>query len=246
VRNIEMAKEMTGKRKREGKSVSGSSTPGRCRLFECGRDWVLISDITGSKDANGTAKPLSAVAAARLKAQQIVAASAGSLDAPSSPVSESAPSEVSEAEAQEEEFPVTQQRNVQLCTWRYGKDYISSESDSEITVSLKKGVTITLIGIFDFAVLKGAININGANLEAKAGRGEKPIVRRAFVPSTHPLSIIRGLDGTNEVRFLDCGDAMPLEELSPLFRDIWNAKSGKGGSRSFALVSLILFSFSLG
>lgn len=170
------------------------------------------------------------------------AASAESLDALSSPVSDPAPSEVSEDEAQEERFPVTQQRNVQLCTWRYGKDYVSEESASEITVSLRKGVTITLIGIFDFVVLKGAVNINGANMEAKARVEKKPIVRRAYVPSTNPVSIIRGLDGTNEVRFMDCGDAMPLDRLSPLFVDVWNAKAGKSGSRSFALVSHISIS----
>lgn len=184
---------------------------------------------------------MSAIAAARLRAQQLQQAAAVPEVTPANPEDVSDPSELEEEIA--EEVKIEPQRNVQLCTWRYGKDYVCSESDEQLTVSLSKNTTITLIGCFDFTVLKGAININGANFGAKSCRNQGVSTRRAFVPSTHPISTIRGLDSENEVQFVNC-DEPPFAGLNPLFSNIWNAKSGKGRPRSFSLVSyqrLLLF-----
>jgi polynucleotide 5'-hydroxyl-kinase GRC3/NOL9 len=183
---------------------------------------------------NGNANPLSAVAAAKLRLQQKQDPEPP-LDAPVNTTPEAVSSDLSQDEP-EQDAPLPQ-RNVQLCTWRYGQDYITSESADQLTVSLKKNATITLIGCFDFAVLKGAININGANFGAGTRKDEAPSTRRAFVPSTHPISTIRGLDGQNEIQFLDCDEPTPFERLSPLFADIWNAKSQDAQSRSFSLIT---------
>jgi polynucleotide 5'-hydroxyl-kinase GRC3/NOL9 len=178
---------------------------------------------------------MSAVAAARLRAQQQAAPPI----VPSSPIDVSASSELEEEVA--EEIAIEPQRNLQLCTWRYGRDYVSSESDEQVTVSLNKNTTITLVGCFDFMVCKGAVNINGANFGAKSRRNQSASRRRAFVPSTHPISVIRGLDSENEVQFLNCEEPTPFSNLSPLFANIWNANAGKGRPRSFSLVGLFLF-----
>lgn len=181
---------------------------------------------------------MSAIAAARLRAQQ-QAASVSVPEAIASPP-EAVPSSEVEEEISEDEatyMPFEPQRNLQLCTWRYGKDYVSSETDDELTVSLNKNTTITLIGSFDFIVLKGAININGANYGAKSRKSPGSVKHRAYVPSTHPISSIRGLDNDNEVRFVDCKDPLPFDKLSPLYTNIWNVESKKGRQRSFSLVS---------
>lgn len=178
---------------------------------------------------------MSAVAAARLRAQ-LQATPIVVAEAPVSPPEATPSSEIEEEITEDEPMHVEPQHNLQLCTWRYGKDYVSSETDEELTVSLNKNTTITLIGSFDFIVLKGAININGANYGAKSRRSPGAVKHRAYVPSTHPISIIRGLDSDNEIRFLDCKDPLPFDKQSPLFANIWNAESRKGRQRSFSLV----------
>jgi polynucleotide 5'-hydroxyl-kinase GRC3/NOL9 len=175
---------------------------------------------------------MSAIAAARLKAQSQVTSN-HSLDATPSPVD--VVSVASDVEDDEKE-PLPPQRNVQLCTWRYGPDYVSSESKEQLTVSLKKFATITLTGCFDFAVLKGAININGANFGATPRSTQQKSTHRAFVPSTHPISVIRGLDSDNEIQFLDCDEPTPLAGLNPLFANIWSTKRAGKWPRSFELV----------
>lgn len=143
----------------------------------------------------------------------------------------------SDSEGNLEEQPLEVQPNVQLCTWRYGQDYVASETQDELTVSLKKNSTITLIGNFFFEVLEGAININGANFGANRRKDKTKPIRLAFAPSTHPISSIKGLDGTNRIQFKDCGDeATSLTNLSPLFVNIWNAKMQSTPARSFAQV----------
>jgi polynucleotide 5'-hydroxyl-kinase GRC3/NOL9 len=133
--------------------------------------------------------------------------------------------------ANDENHSLQPRQNLQLCNWRHRPGVILSESESELTISLSKNTTITFIGCFDFIVLKGAININGANF------GASSLKHRAFVPSTHPISTIRGLDRNNEVRFLDCEEPPKFEHLSPLFADIWSTKIYQQNARSFILVS---------
>ena len=97
---------------------------------------------------------MSAVAAARLKSLP-PPSSDNLLEALSSPVETPVSSEEAEADDDAEEQVLEPQHNVQLCTWRYGKDYVSSESDDQLTVTLNRSTTITLIGSFDFIVQIG-------------------------------------------------------------------------------------------
>lgn len=180
---------------------------------------------------NGDPRPISAVAAAKLESNYPGRKEAIQ-EAPHSLSSDGVDSEYPEQEPGQEEQETL--RNVQLCTWRYGPNYVSSESDEQLTISLEKNTTVALIGHFDFFVLKGAININGANFGVKALNGYS--IHQACVPSTHPISNIRGLDSRNEVRFSDCSSPSPFTNISPLFADIWTADSGSLKTKSFALV----------
>lgn len=189
-------------------------------------------------------KPLSAIAAARLRAE----AAAKSIAAPeitpeptSTPpnlLPESPDSEPEQEESEEEE-PIAIQRNFKLCNWKNNSEDILSDTKSELTVSLKKHLTIALIGSFDLKVLRGAVNINGANIGAVTRQGLKAKPYRVFVPATHPISKIRGLDGVNHIQFLSCKEPTPFTKISPLFRDIWNAGTEIEKDRSFGIVSLI-------
>jgi polynucleotide 5'-hydroxyl-kinase GRC3/NOL9 len=123
-------------------------------------------------------------------------------------------------------------QNVKLCTWRNDAQNILSDTDKELTVNLNKHTTIALIGCFRFKVLRGAINVNGANIGAMSRDGQQDQVYTAYVPATHPISKFRGLDGMNHVQFLHCADTSQLASTGPLLEDIWNA-----GSRSFSVVS---------
>lgn len=130
-------------------------------------------------------------------------------------------------------------QNVQLCTWSHRENDILDESNDQMTVSLNKNTTITLIGCFELVVLKGAINVNGANYAANRRRKESGIRHRVFVPSTHPISSIKGLDSTNEIQFWSCEKPAPFANLSPLFENIWNARLKKDPARSFSLVGQV-------
>ncbi|KAF2018466.1 hypothetical protein BU24DRAFT_408373 [Aaosphaeria arxii CBS 175.79] len=192
-----------------------------------------------SVSAQGTGednvKPMSAVAAAKLRALQpeIADAVQESIDISPSPLVDPEPSDFDDNESSTSDDGL---RSVQLCTWRYGQDHISSETESELTVFLQRNATISMIGCFDLVVLRGAINVNGANLSA-TGK-EVPQVHRIYVPSISPITVIRGLDTRNEVRFLDCEEAVPLSDLSPLFANIWNASTSlKNRKRSFSLIT---------
>ncbi|KAF2747562.1 hypothetical protein M011DRAFT_494320 [Sporormia fimetaria CBS 119925] len=196
------------------------------------RKRIGASSEAPSASGEGNVKPMSAVAAARLKYSRPAAEPEVPLNTTATQPQNLPSSDVEEEE--EEPRTLVPQPNVQLCTWRYGKDYVSSESDHQVTVTLKKNATITLIGCFDFLVLRGAVNLNGANFGARKG----PLVaHRAFVPSTHAISVIRGLDNQNEIQFVDCEEPTPLAGLSPLFKGIWNASSKPGRPRSFSLIT---------
>ncbi|KAF1843805.1 uncharacterized protein K460DRAFT_357487 [Cucurbitaria berberidis CBS 394.84] len=194
-------------------------------------------------------KPLSAIAAARLRAG---AAAEGSTTpeithepvlAPSSlpPESPESGSGYGEPELgnkeegeEEEETHAIIKRNFKLCNWRNESQNILSDTESELTINLNKHTTIALIGCFEFKVIRGAININGANIGALSRDAQKGVVHRAFVPSTHPILKIRGLDGTNHVQFMSCKEAVPIAENSPLFANIWNAEFV---TRSFSIIT---------
>ncbi|KAF2278541.1 uncharacterized protein EI97DRAFT_465822 [Westerdykella ornata] len=196
------------------------------------------ADATAVHSEERNVKPISAVAAAKLRSQPFLQEEVPSIENPSSANSlVSSEIEGEEGRSLGEDEASVPQPNVQLCTWRYGPDYVSSESEEQVTICLKKGATITLIGCFDFTVLRGAININGANFGAVLRRGEQPKTSRAYVLSTHPISVIKGLDSENEIQFLSCPETTPLGSLNPLFRNIWNAKPLTGRAKSFSLIT---------
>jgi hypothetical protein len=142
------------------------------------------------------------------------------------------PEEPEESDLDEE--PLITRQNLKLCTWRNDDQNILSNTDDELIVKLSKHTTIALIGVFQFKVLRGAIHINGANIGALSFNGEKDQVYTAYVPATHPISKIRGLDNANHVQFISCEEPRPLANISPLFADIWNVARG---SHSFKVVS---------
>jgi hypothetical protein len=84
-------------------------------------------------------------------------------------------------------------------------------------------------------VLKGAVNINGANFGAVPRHGEEKKSWRVYVPSTHPITKVRGLDRVNHVQFLSCDEPVGLQGISPDFTGIWATKKELG--RSFDFVS---------
>jgi polynucleotide 5'-hydroxyl-kinase GRC3/NOL9 len=189
-------------------------------------------------------KPMSAIAAARLRAEAtakgVVTPEVTTEPVPGpadvlapSPLPE--PEEYEDSELDEEPFVVKQ--NLKLCTWRNESQNTISNTDSELTVKLSKHTTIALIGVFRFRVLKGAVHINGANIGALSRNGQKDQIYSAYVPSTHPISKIRGLDNVNHVQFISCEEPKPLATMSSLFSDIWNVGADARISRSFQVVS---------
>jgi polynucleotide 5'-hydroxyl-kinase GRC3/NOL9 len=185
-----------------------------------------------------SAKPLSAIAAARLKAEAAVEHVAAletivepvPLPDSANPLPQSPVAEPEDSEQDDE--PMVLRQNVKLCTWRNDAQNIMSDTEKELTVKLNKHTTIALIGCFRFKVLRGAVNVNGANIGAMSRDGQQDQVYTAYVPATHPIAKFRGLDGMNHVQFLHCADTSQLASAGPLFEDIWHA-----GSRSFSVVS---------
>jgi polynucleotide 5'-hydroxyl-kinase GRC3/NOL9 len=197
-------------------------------------------DLTTS-GATSKAKPLSAIAAARLRAES----AAKDITAPeivhepvSVPLHQPIPvseSEDDEAESEEQSLPV--RRSSRLCNWRHELSDILSDTETELTINLKKHATIALIGCFDLKVLRGAVHINGANIGTVSHGGQKHKTYRIHVPATHPILKIRGLDSVNHVHFINCKQPTPLAGSSPMFADIWNAKPIGRPHRSFSIVS---------
>ncbi len=186
---------------------------------------------------------MTAIAAARIKAQD-VAASEGILERPPAPthlqggsagsLHEDRISDVAE-EGSEKDAQVT--RTFKLCNWRGLPENVLSDTDSELVVNLPKHSTIALFGCFDFNVIKGAININGANIGPSNPEGKQNQTYRAFMPITHPILKLRGLDDTNHVKFITCEVPAPLATINPFFDDIWHTRSSHGDCRSFSIVS---------
>jgi len=216
----------------------------------------LILLTTNSAIATTNGKPLSAVAAARLKAEAakeglklditptpIVAESVSEPEpvrqSPQSPVPEPVESE------SDVEEPLIIKQNLRLCSWRNESQNIVSDTDSELTVRLSKHTTITLIGCFRLKVLRGAVNVNGANIDILSRNGQKDQQYTMYAPATHLISKIRGLDGANQVQFSNCEEPAPDTRSNPMFSDIWNVPTEKTKNRSFSVVCRLLRCISL-
>lgn len=163
------------------------------------------------------------------------------LPAPSSPPAGHLVSEYEESEAEPE--PVVPKRNSKLCNWQNHPNDIFVESESELSINLDKNTTLALVGHFDFRVLRGAININGANIGAVTRDGQKARIYRTFVPATQPIFKIRGLDGKNHVQFTSCKEPVPFSKLNPLYEDIWNTGSQGERRRTFGIVCSSFYGF---
>ncbi|KAH7085560.1 hypothetical protein BKA63DRAFT_499841 [Paraphoma chrysanthemicola] len=190
------------------------------------------------------AKPLSAIAAARLRAD----ASARSIVTPEHTVEPVPHPQISLQatpipglagleESDSDEEPVIVQRNLKLCSWRNEPQNILSANESSLTVKLSKHTTISLVGTFRFKVLKGAININGANIGVLSRNGTKDLAYASCVPATHPISKIRALDTVSHVEFTNWNGPTTLACLSPLYADIWNVHGPTGVARSFSIIT---------
>ncbi|KAH7401536.1 hypothetical protein BKA66DRAFT_450845 [Pyrenochaeta sp. MPI-SDFR-AT-0127] len=193
-------------------------------------------------------KPLSAIAAARLRAEVAANANATTPDISHAPVlissippSESPESTYREVEVEDkEELQETSRRPEHIfnfCNWGNDTKNVLSDTASELTVNLHKHSTIALIGCFDLRVQRGAININGANIGTVGRDGQRNSTHRVSVSATHPILKIRGLDGINHVQFRTCKVPMPLTSISPLFANIWNLELASAENRSFSVIT---------
>ena len=226
---------MPGKR-RKLEVIPTVPTPSKNFLVLC-----VSLMLTMHAEVTRAEKPLSAIAAARLRAEvakrsiDVQKTTLEPLDAPSSPPAEQLVSEYEESEAEPE--PASTRRSSRLCNWQNNPKDIFTEDESELSISLDKNTTIALLGHFDLKVLRGAVNINGANIGAVTREGHKSETYRAFVPATHPIFKIRGLDVKNRVQFTSCREPAPLAKLNPLYEDIWNTDSKGERRRTFGIVS---------
>ncbi|KAH7138044.1 hypothetical protein B0J11DRAFT_500291 [Dendryphion nanum] len=193
---------------------------------------VLESQVQGSE--NGQVIPISAIAAAKLKLRS-PESNAVHTAVPVDPHVQQIESDYEELES-DHESPEAY-HNLKLCTWQHDEKNVLSESADQLTVSLNRNLTISLIGCYYFVVRKGAISINGANFASNMQKGLVAPTYRAFVPSTHPISIIRGLDGRNEIQFLIYKEPTPFRSISPLYARIWNAEAAGKTQRSFSIVT---------
>ena len=200
-------------------------------------------DDAGSVSA-ASDKPLSAIAAARLRAEAAATVSTARdiviepVSVPSTPLPQQQQSPESsdyDESSSAEDIPIKQ--SWKLCSWRDDTSSILSDTDSELTINLNRHTTIALIGCFEFRVFKGAVHINGANIGATSNDGRKDRLYRVFAPATHPVAKIRGLDATNHIRFTNCQTPAPLAHLSPLFESLWSASLEGPPRRSFSVVS---------
>lgn len=237
---------MPGKRKRAG---DVTPTPQVASMAfssyfygEAGPDHTL-----GTAAANE--KPKSAIAAARLKAEAAakgIVTTEVTIDPVVSPSDVVPPSPAyghQDSEPEDDKEPMLIKQNLKLCSWRNDPQDVLLDTDIDLTVKINKHTTISLVGRFRFKVLRGAVNINGANIGVLSREGQKDQDYVAFVPATHPITKIRGLDSTNHVQFSHCSDARPLANISTLFADIWNPPIGSGIYRSFKIVSTLMPSF---
>lgn len=128
-----------------------------------------------------------------------------------------------------------------LCTWTPMTTNIKSEFTEHITILLKQAETVTFVGTYEIAVLKGVVTINGAILRSHP---TFPINYRVFAPSTHAVPVVQCISSSgSEVQFFSCDYTMrSMQKLSPLYSRIWNVRkkyeNGQLGKevRSFSLV----------
>lgn len=195
-------------------------------------------------DASTPAKPLSAIAAARLRAE------ASTTTVVSSKTGQDAVVQVPEAvldspallkdESEEEETErVVAAQNLKLCNWRNNTQDSLEDTTTQLSLILNKHTTVAVLGCYQLKVLKGAININGANIAARSAEGSKAQSYTVFAPTTNPVSKIRGLDVTSHVQLTHITDSLLLSRISPSFNNIWAERRDRLDQRSFRIVCIV-------
>lgn len=182
---------------------------------------------------------MSAIAAARLRAvateskrvSSPVTASTPTTPQPRSPLNSS---EISETSSEQQELLP----NLKFGSWHNEPHNIIEKSATGLTVRLEKHSTIAFLGCYYLSVLKGAVNINGANISSVSLDGQTRRVYPVYVPSSHPVLKIRALDHENHVRIISMRHPSPLTFLCSPFGDIWSAPSSAGPPWSFTTVCL--------
>ncbi|KAF2846003.1 hypothetical protein T440DRAFT_558469 [Plenodomus tracheiphilus IPT5] len=184
-------------------------------------------------------KPLSAIAAARLRAEATTKPTSTPevivqpVTLPSTPDHQLPDSDVDAPHVEQDFVPA--KRNLRLCNWRNDSSDILTDTGPEISINLNKHATIALVGCFDLKVLRGAVHINGANIGTVDRTGQKGTLHRVYASATHPIPKIRGLDATNHVQFVSCKEPTLLGTISPFFDDIWHRRSTFKPQRSFII-----------
>lgn len=182
---------------------------------------------------HGIVTAISAIAAARLRSRSLP-------NEPQEEASQQSPVQPVQSDfddSEPEDVAPEIHHNLKLCTWQNDEKNVLSDSPSELTILLNRNITISLIGSYEIIVLKGAVSINGANLAANMRKDVVVPPHRVFVPLTHPISVVKGLDSRNEVCFTNCEIPTPLADISPLYASIWNSHAPRDQKRSFSVVS---------
>lgn len=193
------------------------------------------SDVTPGK------RPLSAIAAARARAEAAVKGipapevTLESVSLPPTPEPLHPYSGRGTPEIKQDGLSV--KPRLRLCSWRNDASNILTDTESELSINLSKHTTIALVGCFDFKVLKGAVHINGANIGFLDRAGRKGALHRVYASAAHPILKLRGLDATNHVQFISCKEPTFFTKISPLFDDLWHVPCAFKPQRSFIIVS---------
>lgn len=190
------------------------------------------------------AKPLSAIAAARLRAEASTPTIVGAknvqdvvIQVPEAVLDSPAP--LQDNSEEEDTEPTVAVQNLKLCNWRNNVQDILEDTTTQLTLNLNKHTTVAVVGCYRLKVLKGAINIKGANIAARPVEGSKGQSYTVFAPTTNPIIKIRGLDVTSHVQFTSITDYKVLLSISSSFDNIWAERKDRIDQRSFRIVCTV-------
>ncbi|KAJ9303910.1 hypothetical protein DTO217A2_6610 [Paecilomyces variotii] len=117
----------------------------------------------------------------------------------------------------------TEIENFPLSKTRLNKSSIVYADEHRLCVRIREKMNLVAVGQYDIWVKRGVISLMGAKLHPS------PNLYRVYAPSTHSLPVIKcvtGIEGYAEVEISSCHSGIyRLEDLSPLYKRIWNSKS---------------------
>ncbi|KAL8708778.1 MAG: hypothetical protein Q9225_007556, partial [Loekoesia sp. 1 TL-2023] len=125
--------------------------------------------------------------------------------------------------------------NRQLSNFVPTKSSVIDQSESEWTISLREGETLTLLGQYNLWIRRGAVSILGAVLH------QSSIAHRVYVPSTHSLPFIRPIRNPfgsakqqTVITVSNCSSGLRLlRQLSSRFGRIWNSNAAETARDTF-------------